>query len=52
MKKIAIITMARNDENFLNKWVSYYGKEFGEENLYIFLDVIPYDSLYFFTVSL
>ena len=38
MKKIAIITMARNDENFLNKWVSYYGKEFGEENLYIFLD--------------
>ena len=38
MKKIAVITMARNDENFLNKWVSYYGKEFGEENLYIFLD--------------
>lgn len=30
--------MARNDENFLNKWVSYYGKEFGEENLYIYLD--------------
>jgi len=38
MKKIAIITMARNDENFLNKWVSYYGAEFGEENLYIYLD--------------
>lgn len=38
MKRIAVITMARNDENFLNKWVSYYGKEFGEENLYIFLD--------------
>ena len=38
IKKIAVITMARNDENFLNKWVSYYGKEFGEENLYIFLD--------------
>lgn len=30
--------MARNDENFLNKWVSYYGGEFGEENLYIYLD--------------
>ncbi len=38
MKKIAVITMARNDENFLNKWVSYYGREFGEENLYIYLD--------------
>lgn len=38
MKKIAVITMARNDEHFLNKWVSYYGKEFGEENLYVFLD--------------
>jgi hypothetical protein len=38
IKKIAVITMARNDENFLNKWVYYYGKEFGEENLYIFLD--------------
>lgn len=38
MKNIAVITMARNDENFLNKWVSYYGREFGEENLYIYLD--------------
>ncbi|MBQ2025159.1 MAG: glycosyltransferase family 2 protein [Paludibacteraceae bacterium] len=38
IKKIAVITMARNDENFLNKWVSYDGKDFGEENLYIFLD--------------
>ena len=38
MKRIAVITMARNDENFLNKWVSYYGPIFGEENLYIWLD--------------
>lgn len=30
--------MARNDEDFLNKWVNYYGQEFGEENLYIYLD--------------
>ncbi|MCQ2369141.1 MAG: glycosyltransferase family 2 protein [Paludibacteraceae bacterium] len=38
MKRVAVITMARNDENFLNKWVSYYGREFGEDNLYIYLD--------------
>lgn len=38
MKRIAVITMARNDEAFLNKWVSYYGKQVGEENLYIYLD--------------
>ncbi len=38
IKKIAAITMARNDEFFLNRWISYYGKELGEENLYIYLD--------------
>ena len=38
MKKIAVITMARNDEFFLNRWVAYYGQLFGEENLYIYLD--------------
>jgi hypothetical protein len=38
IKKIAVITMARNDEFFLNRWVQYYGKQFGEENLYIYLD--------------
>lgn len=37
-KRIAAITMARNDEFFLNRWISYYGGEFGEENLYIYLD--------------
>ena len=37
-KKIAAITMARNDEFFLNRWIAYYGKELGEENLYIYLD--------------
>lgn len=30
--------MARNDEFFLNRWVKYYGAQFGEENLYIYLD--------------
>ena len=37
-KRIAAITMARNDEFFLNRWISYYGGQFGEENLYIYLD--------------
>lgn len=37
-KKIAVITMARNDEFFLNRWIKYYGGLFGEENLYIYLD--------------
>jgi hypothetical protein len=40
MKKIAAITMARNDEFFLNRWIKYYGNELGEENLYIYLDGI------------
>lgn len=30
--------MARNDEFFLNRWINYYGKQLGEENLYIYLD--------------
>lgn len=38
MKKIAAITMARNDEFFLNRWIDYYGNQLGEENLYIYLD--------------
>ena len=37
-KKIAAITMARDDEFFLNRWIAYYGKQFGTENLYIILD--------------
>ena len=37
-KKIAAITMARNDEFFLSRWVEYYGREIGERNLYIILD--------------
>ena len=30
--------MVRNDDFFLRKWISYYGKELGEENLYVYLD--------------
>lgn len=37
-KKIAVITMARNDDFFLSRWISYYGTQLGEENLYIYLD--------------
>lgn len=37
-KKIAAITMARNDDFFLSRWISYYGSQLGSENLYIYLD--------------
>lgn len=37
-KKIAVITMARNDDFFLTRWIKYYGKELGEENCFIYLD--------------
>ena len=38
MKRIAAITMVRNGDFFLQKWVSYYGPLLGRENLYIFFD--------------
>ena len=38
LKRIAAITMARNDDFFLERWVKYYGGEIGDENLYIILD--------------
>ena len=37
-KHIAAITMARNDTFFLSRWLEYYGREIGTENLYIYLD--------------
>jgi len=37
-QKIAAITMARDDDFFLTRWIAYYGKQFGTENLYILLD--------------
>ena len=44
LKKIATITMARNDEFFLSRWVEYYGHELGNENLYIILDGTDQDA--------
>lgn len=38
MKKICALTMVRNDDFYLRKWTEYYGRELGEDNLYIFLD--------------
>lgn len=38
MKRIAAITMVRNDDFYLEKWVEYYGAQLGRENLYIFFD--------------
>lgn len=37
-KRIAAITMARNDKLFLSRWIKYYGEQIGTENLYIYLD--------------
>ena len=37
-KRIAAITMARNDDFFLSRWIKYYGEQLGTENLYIYLD--------------
>ena len=36
--KIAAVTMVRNDDFFLEKWVEYYGRELGKANLYIYFD--------------
>ena len=38
MKRIAALTLVRNDDFFLQKWVEYYGRELGKENLYIYYD--------------
>lgn len=38
MKRIAALTMVRNDDFFLRKWVEYYGAQLGKENLYIYFD--------------
>ena len=38
MKRIAAITMVRNDDFFLRKWVDYYSARLGRENLYVYFD--------------
>ncbi|WP_291780943.1 glycosyltransferase family 2 protein [Cecembia sp.] len=37
-KPIAAISMARNDDFFIPKWISYYGNEIGYSNLFLILD--------------
>lgn len=37
-KRIAAITMARNDSFFLSRWLRYYATQLGAENLYVLLD--------------
>ncbi len=36
--KIAVMSMARNDQFFIQKWIDYYGECFGMQNLYLILD--------------
>lgn len=36
--RVAAITMARNDDFFIRKWVEYYSAQLGVENLYLILD--------------
>ena len=36
--KICAITMVRNDEFYLRKWVEYYGNQLGKENLRVYFD--------------
>lgn len=38
MKKIAAVTMVRNDDFYLRKWVEYYGRQLGKDHLYIYFD--------------
>lgn len=38
MKKICAITMVREDDYFLKKWIAYYGSQLEKKNLYIFFD--------------
>ena len=38
MKRICAITMVRNDEFYLRRWVAYYGSQLGRENLRVFFD--------------
>ena len=38
LKKIAAISMVRNDEVFVQKWMHYYGEQIGHENLFLIVD--------------
>lgn len=36
--RIGAITMVRNDTFFVPRWINYYGKQLGRENLFLILD--------------
>lgn len=36
--KIGVISMVRNDSFFTKKWINYYSKQVGQENLFLILD--------------
>lgn len=38
VKRICALTMVRNDEFFLRKWVEYYSAQLGASNLYVYFD--------------
>ncbi|MGR3722939.1 glycosyltransferase family 2 protein [Abyssibius alkaniclasticus] len=46
-KSIAVITSVRGEDFFLEKWIAYYGAQFGRKNLYVVVDghdqVLPED---------
>ena len=37
-KRIAALTMVRNDDFFVRKWIDWYGAALGRENLYVYFD--------------
>ena len=37
-RRVAALTCVRNDTLFLERWVKYYGSQFGYQNLYVFID--------------
>ena len=41
--EIAVISMVRNDTFFADKWIEYYGIQFGFKNLYLFIDGLDQD---------
>ena len=41
--EIAVISMVRNDIFFADKWIEYYGTQFGFKNLYLFIDGLDQD---------
>lgn len=37
-KRIGVLSMVRDDEFFIRKWIHYYGSQFGHDNLFLILD--------------